>query len=313
MASGRGCWYIHKHQLNKTTPGLLETSRKWLLRSRGVDKPAGASAQRLSAPMIWVAEEGTRLPLTHTELPPLLHTFYSFSAFLPFDGLLCVQAVGKFSVMMRSSSTSNPPPPPLTPLRHTPPPFTLSLCDKSPFPYVQGPGPDWTHIQTCSSDLSRNLEELLRNKVPRTTLNTRAQHIAQLFRWGSATICSKQLLHYNYMVTRHWRQLVAASVMKWITFKGFSKCFRINLLASELKFYTPVSVLTFKPSIHSAAALYSLNSVKLCINAEIFIQSWGNESFTYLQYELCQLITAAYRRWMFLHVSVYCYTKYSRV
>lgn len=46
--------------------------------------------------------------------PPFLHTvlnFYSFSSFLPFDGLLCVQAVGKFPVMVRSSTTSNYPHP----------------------------------------------------------------------------------------------------------------------------------------------------------------------------------------------------------
>lgn len=60
---------------------------------------------------------GARLPLRHgaafTSALCLLFytvfTFYSFSSFLPFDGLLCVQAVGKFSVMMRSSSTGNSP------------------------------------------------------------------------------------------------------------------------------------------------------------------------------------------------------------
>lgn len=62
--------------------------------------------------------------------------FYSFSSFLPFDGLLCVQAVGKFPVMVRSSTSNRQPPtssaslPPPTqtgtdrPSPHThPPPF----------------------------------------------------------------------------------------------------------------------------------------------------------------------------------------------
>lgn len=80
-------------------------------------KPAGDSAEvyqpRASEPL----RRAARLPLRHgaaftTALCLLFYTaftFYSFSSFLPFDGLLCVQAVGKFSVMMRSSSTGNSP------------------------------------------------------------------------------------------------------------------------------------------------------------------------------------------------------------
>lgn len=54
---------------------------------------------------------GGRWPPRHAALPPPLHTgftFYSFLSSLPFDGLLCVQAVGKFSEMMSSSTGDSP-------------------------------------------------------------------------------------------------------------------------------------------------------------------------------------------------------------
>lgn len=115
-------------------------------------------------------------------LPPFLHTvlnFYSFSSFLPFDGFLCVQAVGKFSVMVRSSTTGNHPPSPLH-LRHIgthPPPFTLSLWRvphvSVPLPVPQQrPRPEWSliqnrylliwaHWQEINQHLTRKLDPLL--------------------------------------------------------------------------------------------------------------------------------------------------------
>lgn len=86
---------------------------------------------------------GRRLPLRLSRvlidspfictLPPFLHTvlnFHSFSSFLPFDGPLCVQAVGKFPVMVRSSTTGtplpSPSPSPNAMTQRTPPP-TLSF------------------------------------------------------------------------------------------------------------------------------------------------------------------------------------------
>lgn len=67
--------------------------------------------------------KATRLPLRNNLFPILwllfllLHTvlnFYSFSFFLPFDGLLCVQAVGKFPVTVRSSTNESYPHPSCT-------------------------------------------------------------------------------------------------------------------------------------------------------------------------------------------------------
>lgn len=97
--------------------------------------PKHVSALRISGSL----RRGRRLPfrlsrfLTDSPfictLPPFLHTvlnFHSFSSFLPFDGLLCVQAVGKFPVMVRSSTTGTPPPLPIT--------STLPQCNDTTHP-----------------------------------------------------------------------------------------------------------------------------------------------------------------------------------
>lgn len=75
----------------------------------------GRSRASIKPEDLCTAEKGKMTPPSNgltALLPPFLHTvlnFYSFSSFLPSDGLLCVQAVGKFPVMVRSSTTNNPP------------------------------------------------------------------------------------------------------------------------------------------------------------------------------------------------------------
>lgn len=137
-------------------------------------------AEPLSAPSIWVAQEGKTTPpptrrAAFTSALCLLFytvfTFYSFSSFLPFDGLLCVQTVGKFSVMMRSSSTGNSP----HRYRHSDahphsgnlrcPPVTSPPVSLTHFQNLcRDPTGPWLGLEICCLDLSRNREEMLSRK-----------------------------------------------------------------------------------------------------------------------------------------------------
>lgn len=166
--------------------GLLEHSRKSLQRSRGkVTQQRHCCHQDLflvwaklqSAPMIWVAEEGEDdPPLRHAELPPLLHTgftFYYFLSSLPFDGLLCVQAVGKFLEMMSFSTGDSPIANAIHPHTSCCPPvkvplFHLLCRDQD----LTGP---WFRLDLL---VRSQLEEMLRGKIKNTFVSIK--HICEV-------------------------------------------------------------------------------------------------------------------------------------
>lgn len=179
-------------------------------------------AERLSAPSIRAAEEGKTTPpptrrAAFTSALCLLFytllTFYSFSSFLPFDGLLCVRAVGKFSVMMRSSSTGNSPHRYHHSDAHPHPSqrqFTLFPCHESPRVPVPLPeplqGPAWALTRTCCSQLSRNQEEMLSRKCPKlreAEEHVRSFHVFHVPRRNSLMFLQyvvKYLQKYSYTV-----------------------------------------------------------------------------------------------------------------
>lgn len=106
---------MKSNQSDKMAAGESAGDWRFLLRADAASVLPGSSRASIKPEDLCTAEKGKMTPPSNglNCLLFFLHTvlnFYSFSSFLPSDGLLCVQAVGKFPVMVRSSTTNNPPP-----------------------------------------------------------------------------------------------------------------------------------------------------------------------------------------------------------